>query len=551
VRTVRWILCFLFGLGALAFVRASISVLGVLVHGTQADFPATALSGGALAAVPALALVYVMACWTFLRGKPSARAWGMAASATFLLLTLMIVYLDRRDGALSVPGMAHVELITLSVGVVGLIAFSRRDVSAFAPVAKPEQGDGTHVWVSRLTVVAAITATWFALEGWERWARGLGLPEPGALICQLELLLAIPLMMFFHEAGHAAAAMTLRMKVCTFGMGPFVWSRWEGPWKFTFQRKQLCNPVGLTQVVPTRFDDFRWDKISQVAAGPVMSLLTGGVGGMLLLTAPGSPWEPAWYFLSVFATVSVVTALVNLIPFRIGGGYSDGAKLYQLIFSEAWTGYYREQIAGYAQWVTPLRPRDSDAESLWRVARWLPWGNERVQFQMLIVAHYFDCGSYREAVRVLEQTEAELRESPTKLSTHLLSVLVFYHAFLRQDAATARQWRDRALREPSEMRKDSDSGSLCALLLAEGRRAEAEDAWVRAQAWAAKLPQSGGGDLERDVVRILREWLDQETEGVSPELAATEANEVALKNRRGVSTPCPIAPIPRAGLRWG
>jgi hypothetical protein len=504
VRTVRWILCFLFGLGALAFGKQTLVLVQDVTRGTQTYFPATPLSGGALLAIPALALVYGMACWTFLRGKRSARGWGIVASATFILLTLMIYWLDRRDGGSSVPDMAQMEMMTLGVGVVGVIAFGRRDVSAFAPAAKSVPADGTHIWLGRLAVIAAVGGTWFGLEGWEHWARLQGLRESG----WITYLLAIPLLIFCHEAGHAVAAMALRMKVCTFGIGPFVWSRWEGSWKFMVQSSQMWNVAGMTQVVPTRLEGFRRDKILQVGAGPAASVMTGGAGLALLLMAPGSVWEPAWYFLAVFVTLSAVIAVVNLIPTRIGGGYSDGAKLYQCLSSEAWTEYYREQAVGYAQWVTPLRPRDSDVEALWRVVRWLPGGNERAQYQLEIVAHYFDKGDWGDAVRVLVQTEEELRETPQVLTAHLMVVLVFYHAFLRRDAVTARQWWDRAVAKKPETGKDFGATSLCALLLMERRREEAEEAWVRAKSWAGKLAVSGAGNMERAVVGMLRERLD-------------------------------------------
>jgi TPR repeat protein len=127
-----------------------------------------------------------------------------------------------------------------------------------------------------------------------------------------------------------------------------------------------------------------------------------------------------------------------------------------------------------------------------------------------------------EATQALERTDAVLQDSSAPLSSEMMTVLVFYHAVLRQDAEKAREWWERAVaKKPSVV--ESSSCSLCALLLAEGRWAEANAAWETGSAWAQKLPVGGAGDLERDAAALLRRRLDASRLSEPMELSLTGA----------------------------
>lgn len=477
MRYVRWLICLLlFVPGAVIFLRQTVGELQGSIIDPNRLSQATALSGVARLAIPALAVIYVMACLTFVLGKRSARWWGIAASANLIVMTLMIEYLEVRYADGSMPGLWSLKLIGLGMGGLGIAAFARRDVSAYGPPPKAEPGDGTSVLLSRMVLAAGIAGTWFALVGWESWARAQGLAQPDPMSYQLQLLAAIPLFLFIHEGGHALAAMALRMKVCTFGLGPLVWSRWTGRWKLAFCLRRLFTLEGYIQVIPARFERFRRDKIVQVAAGPAASLLTGGMALALLVSAPGSSWEPGWYFMAVFATLSLVMGLLNLIPFRIGGGYSDGAKLYQLASSELWTDYHRVQAAVYAGWVTPLRARDFDVAAIRRTAGTIARGTDEVVFNLMAVSHAFDCGRMDESRLALSHAETALASAGTEISAEVMTCFVFYHAYFGDNVLRARAWWDRAIKKKADLGERAGASSLCALLLAEGHSDEAEEA---------------------------------------------------------------------------
>jgi hypothetical protein len=74
----------------------------------------------AVSVFPVLAVIYSVAWWTIWKEKRSARAWGIAASLTYVLINLQMIFYSSRP----VPSCVW---IMSAIGVVGLVAFSWRD----------------------------------------------------------------------------------------------------------------------------------------------------------------------------------------------------------------------------------------------------------------------------------------------------------------------------------------------------------------------------------------------------------------------------------------
>lgn len=520
MRYIRWFLCALFALVAVIFARETASTLMDLKRVPEALLPLRPHSVAALA-LPALAMIYGMACWTFLRAKPAARGWGIAASTTFILLTALVEWADRHFGW---AGGAGAHMATAGAGLVGVIAFSRSDVVAAETTSKPEPGDGTSAWINRMMWLVAAAGYLAVTDGWSRWAELHGL-ERAPWFTDLGELIAVALVVLaIHESGHALAGLAMRMRVCTFGVGPMLWSRWSGRWKLSISRGNLLRLIGMTHAVPTRLKTFRRDKIVQVAGGPVATLLSGGAALALLLTAPNHVWAHEWNFLKLLVTLSLIAGPLNLIPFRIGAGHSDGAKLYQLIRNGLWADYWLADSAWYASWATLIRARDYDVEATLRAAGTIAKGAEETQFLLLAVSHYYDLGRMDEAREALTKAEASARETEAQLSADVLAALIFYQAVLVGDDVAAWERWDRAIEKQPSVAEGVGSGSLCALLIAEEQWAEAEEALANAEAWAWKLAWCGAGDMERDVVRTLRLRLDE-----GKAAAAAQARQQVIK----------------------
>lgn len=70
----------------------------------------------------ALAMIYGVASWTVWKRKPSARAWAIVASLTYVLVPLFTIW-SRLHSSRSIRVCSG---IMLAIGVIGLGAFSRR-----------------------------------------------------------------------------------------------------------------------------------------------------------------------------------------------------------------------------------------------------------------------------------------------------------------------------------------------------------------------------------------------------------------------------------------
>jgi hypothetical protein len=271
--------------------HSSTSPPGLVPH-----LPATLLSAAIRAALPLLGVVYALACWTFWTGKNSARTWGLVASGANAVLGCLFLYMDRRF--LTAPSTAFLnpDALLLGIGIAGLIAFRRHDVIKVEQLMQPLPGDGTNAVVNRAIWIAGTGGFISAMTWWWRWAESNGLVWiRNSFFRDLFLLLLLELLMVaIHEFGHASVASVLDMKLCAFIVGPFQWRLREGKWEFRFILSGFLAIGGATAVAPTDPNRPLWRDISMVAAGPIVSLLSGLAALWFTLTAPGHPWQQDW-----------------------------------------------------------------------------------------------------------------------------------------------------------------------------------------------------------------------------------------------------------------
>jgi hypothetical protein len=253
----------------------------------------------------------------------------------------------------------------------------------------------------------------------------------------------------------------------------------------------------------------RWREICVTAAGPFTSLCTGFIACGDVFTAKGQPWEGSWQPLAFFATSSLVMFAVNLIPIRPEGSYSDGARIYQLMRGGPLADLYQAINIAESTQVTPLRPRDYDIQAIQRAACTFAHGRQALFLRLYASSYFLDCGNLPEARAALDEAESIYRESALNISAKLHATFVFGDAYLRRDAAGARQWWERL-----EARKPTHFGvdywlALSALLWIEGRIEDAREAWTKGNALAQQLPAIGACEFDRYRYLLLRQVLDE------------------------------------------
>ncbi|MGA8531781.1 MAG: M50 family metallopeptidase, partial [Acidobacteriaceae bacterium] len=506
MRAVRTFLSWVFALGAVIFLRSTVSALLNIVGWPRAHFPSSLASAGASAAAPLLGFVYGMACWKFWRGRPSARAWGIAASILNVALGGLFLYMDRRYLLDSPAAFVNADSVLLAFGLGGLMAFRRRDVTTAEEGLQPIPGDGANAILNRMIWIAGAGAFLAGMSWWWRWARMHHLPaEESSFAAKLTVLLIAQLaMVAIHEFGHAAVGKALGMRVRGFIVGPLQWHVREGRWSFRFVLSGFLTPGGATTVVKVNPGQAEWREVAMVAAGSCLGLLSGGFALWVVFASPRGRQEQIWLPLAVFATLSLVVSILNLIPFRTKSFYSDGARIWQIVSGGPWGDLHRAFSAAAATTVTPLRPRDFDIVAIHRAAEAITVGQQALLLRLLASSYYLDCGRLPEAGQALQEAEAVFQRSAPDIPAELCTAFVFGKAYVQRDGAGTRQWWDR-MQAKKPMRHDADYWlARSAFCWSEQRLEEAWESWEKGNALMKKLPQVGVYESDRDHCALLR-----------------------------------------------
>lgn len=153
------------------------------------------------------------------------------------------------------------------------------------------------------------------------------------LVGTLAFVLAGWVNLVLHEAGHALAGIAFGQRAFAFGIGPWRLERGQAGWHV--RKGGTISGVGGFAALAPRAGraGSKLDLAAFLLGGPLANLLTAAVGLALLY---GWPWSA----LSTAAIVGVVLSalllgVVNLVPFRSKGWYSDGLNLLHLLRNDA------------------------------------------------------------------------------------------------------------------------------------------------------------------------------------------------------------------------
>lgn len=256
-----------------------------------------------------------------------------------------------------------------------------------------------------------------------------------------------------------------------------------------------------------------------LAAGPAANFCTGPFFVWAALHAPGASWQSAWFFLSSTASLSFIIPTFNLLPFRTkAGGYSDGARIVQLLTNSPVVELHQAVHRLQSTLVTPLRFRDLDPEAFLRIADRYPTELTGLHMRLCAVGIFEDYGRIPEARAALASAEAIYDSFAIDLPIPLHTVFIIDHACLNRDAAAARLWWNRMeSKKPKQL--DFDYWlARTALLWIEGELREAEEAWRQADSRAQKLPGCGAYEFDRHRCALLRTELDKAATEPAPNM---------------------------------
>ncbi|MGA3008974.1 MAG: M50 family metallopeptidase [Terracidiphilus sp.] len=456
----------------------------------------------------AMAVPFAMAWWTIKKQKRFARGWGIVASLVFVLIG-MLPLLPHRTASHLIHHYGMMDGALMALGIGGIVAFARRDAmtQSVEPTKAPRiAGDGTSKLLDAFVGVVAVVGYFSGSMLWFRWSQAQQLPR--AYVGLLPFFAILFITTVVHELGHTSAGLALGMKLRMFVIGPFQWRIRDGRWKFQFLPAKFLSAGGAAALVPTNPHQSQWRGMCMIAAGPLTNLFTGLIALFITLTAVGHPYQQYWAYFSDFTTISLIAFIVNLIPMRPDAFYSDGAKIYQLLQGGPWADLQRAFSIAASTSVTQLRPRDYDIDAINRAELSFTHGHQALVLRLLASSYYLDHGQISQAGEAVAEAERICRESALDVPAELCMAFVFRVAFLRRDAAVARQWWERM-----EAKKPTHFGAdywlaQSALFWIEGRKDEAREAWEKGNEFAQKLPAAGDYEFDRFRCSLLRREVD-------------------------------------------
>jgi len=259
---------------------------------------------------------------------------------------------------------------------------------------------------------------------------------------------------------------------------------------------------GAAMPVPTDSRRRPRQQILMIAAGPLANLITGLISVHFALIPETDPQTRD--FLALFSTISLVMFAGNLVPFRFAM-YSDGARIYQILAGGPLADYNHLVTVGLSTLVSPLRPRDFDIELIQRTTRVLTSGTQGFMLRLQAYSYFLDRGELQQASAALVETEALFQCVEPHVTPVMYTAFVFGNAYVRRDAAAARQWWERMqAKKPTEFNVDYWLAK-CALHWIEGDSEEADAAWKKADELASRLPELGAYECDRFACSRLRE----------------------------------------------
>ncbi|HET9283604.1 MAG TPA: hypothetical protein VFR24_16730 [Candidatus Angelobacter sp.] len=128
-----------------------------------------------------------------------------------------------------------------------------------------------------------------------------------------------------HEAGHAAAAITLRWPVKEFRVAPFSIKREKDGWKLNVSWK--LQPQAMVAAEPPQFARYHVKQAVFAAGGPAANLLSCALAALL---DPGPHMPLGHAICCFFLAWSGFLGIFNLLPIHKGGLEVDGYSVFMV-----------------------------------------------------------------------------------------------------------------------------------------------------------------------------------------------------------------------------
>ncbi len=310
-----------------------------------------------------------------------------------------------------------------------------------------------------------------------------------------------------HEGGHAWAGVRMNFDFRTYVVGPFLWDKQPGGWKFMWNRN-INTSGGLVVCIPRGTDDLARRFSFYAAGGPLASLtlvmVAGGIYFMSRAWAGQSIAAQIFvYAWGMIAFLSAAIFIVTSIPLHAGGFSSDGARVLRFLRGGDTARFEVLMLKLVSSSMAGIRPAQLNVEEL-REAKEL---GARLDAPMAVYINYFlyqsalDRNETEEAEHHLQEYLQLAEEVPQGMREGVWLEAAFYYAVVRKDLNKAEEYL--RLYKPSALLPVAvEYATRAAIAHLKNEKAEFHS-------WLAKAEQALPNMMDRGAMRVVRERMKQ------------------------------------------
>ena len=268
---------------------------------------------------------------------------------------------------------------------------------------------------------------------------------PASVMITLAILFipAFFLVIALHEGGHALAGVWMKFDFRMYVVGPFLWDKEPGGWKFKWN-KNINTAGGMVLCIPTGTDDIPKRFSIYAAGGPLASLVVAvlafcfyQIGQQLSLDGiVGQVVTNLWLMI---ALLSAAIFLVTSIPMHTGGFSSDGARIVRFLRGGDTARFEALLLKMISSSMAGNRPSELNNEELLEAQELAI----KLDSPNGVYIHYFfyqaavDRQEWDEAEAHLNNYIAKADDIPEAMRGSVWIDAAFFYAFVRKDVTKA------------------------------------------------------------------------------------------------------------------
>jgi hypothetical protein len=258
---------------------------------------------------------------------------------------------------------------------------------------------------------------------------------------------AFLLVIAWHEGGHAVAGIKMGFDFKMYVVGPFMWEKQSTGWHFKWN-KNVNTAGGLVLCLPTDVVNLSNRFTVFAAGGPFASLLltflTYAIYQLIFRDNPTNnvSIELLGSFFSITALLSLFIFFATAIPLRMGGFYTDGARILRLQKGGDVSRFESLMLKFITDTSSGVRPKLLNINELEEIKALAKKLNEPFGVYIHGICHQvaFDNGDIEKAEQYLLDYINEAENIPEGIRNMVWLDAAFFYAYEKRDLVEAEKF---------------------------------------------------------------------------------------------------------------